>query len=394
EKVKKLKQHYSGIKLLKRLPIQFLEFESYIQQLDYTTDPDYEYLISLLKQAAEENEIDLNAPFEWEEEINDERDRIIKHQITYAQKVHDKIEQLENEKLLIQVYNEKDDLEQIEQVDKEIDELKYAVLTPKQFQIKLNTLNIIHRLRNKHDNYYQQERLKQMQKSSNRHEIPQYDVTSCIVQVKSYNQYNQLPDLSDTKTNSHSPMHSPIPKKYNNADSRENILVNTFSISPQQDQQSNQNRRDTNTIQDLVDILDAISGASADISININNPNQQIMSTRQQDRNNFIDQFKKEMKQQGKKPNEIDWDQFINNVGGSSENEQFDTFNTVQHNEIFNGVLSPQIDIHEILMIQSINQQENKNKTELDLPSSVFTPPITEYKQTTSPTTPTFTDIQ
>ncbi|KAA6325078.1 MAG: putative Tau-tubulin kinase 1, partial [Streblomastix strix] len=44
EKVKKLKLHYIGIKLLKRLPIQFLEFESYILSLDYTTDPDYEYL--------------------------------------------------------------------------------------------------------------------------------------------------------------------------------------------------------------------------------------------------------------------------------------------------------------------------------------------------------------
>ncbi|KAA6357219.1 MAG: putative tau-tubulin kinase 1, partial [Streblomastix strix] len=63
-KIQTLKEQYHGRKLLKRLPKQFLEFESYILSLDYTTDPDYAYLISLLNQAAEENEIDLNAPFE------------------------------------------------------------------------------------------------------------------------------------------------------------------------------------------------------------------------------------------------------------------------------------------------------------------------------------------
>ncbi|KAA6391994.1 MAG: putative Tau-tubulin kinase 1 [Streblomastix strix] len=82
-KVQALKEYFHGRKLIKRLPKQFLEFESYILSLNYTTDPDYAYLISLLKQAADENGIDLNTPFEWEEEMNDEKDRIINHHITY-----------------------------------------------------------------------------------------------------------------------------------------------------------------------------------------------------------------------------------------------------------------------------------------------------------------------
>ncbi|KAA6383326.1 MAG: putative TTBK2 protein, partial [Streblomastix strix] len=97
-KIQALKEYFHGRKLLERLPKQFLEFEQYILSLDYTTDPDYAYLTSLLKQAAVENGIDLNAPFEWEEEINDEMDRIIRHHITYVSKVDEKIEQFEKEK--------------------------------------------------------------------------------------------------------------------------------------------------------------------------------------------------------------------------------------------------------------------------------------------------------
>ncbi|KAA6390393.1 MAG: hypothetical protein EZS28_014082 [Streblomastix strix] len=68
-KIQTLKEYYHGRKLLKRLPKQFLEFEQYILSLDYTTDPNYQYLIYLLNQAAEEKEINLNDPFECEEEI-------------------------------------------------------------------------------------------------------------------------------------------------------------------------------------------------------------------------------------------------------------------------------------------------------------------------------------
>ncbi|KAA6395030.1 MAG: putative tau-tubulin kinase 1 [Streblomastix strix] len=63
-KIQALKEYFYGHKLLKRLPKQFLEFESCILSLEYTTDPDYAYLISLLKQAAEEKEINLNDPFQ------------------------------------------------------------------------------------------------------------------------------------------------------------------------------------------------------------------------------------------------------------------------------------------------------------------------------------------
>ncbi|KAA6395209.1 MAG: putative Tau-tubulin kinase 1 [Streblomastix strix] len=86
QKVQALKEYFHGRKLLQRLPKQFLEFESYILSLDYTTDPDYTYLISLLIQAAEENEINLNDPFEWEEEINEERMNVMILQVKQQHK--------------------------------------------------------------------------------------------------------------------------------------------------------------------------------------------------------------------------------------------------------------------------------------------------------------------
>ncbi|KAA6403594.1 MAG: putative Tau-tubulin kinase 1 [Streblomastix strix] len=73
EQIQQLKNHYHGQKLLKHLPKQFLKFESHISSLDYQTDPNYALLISLMKETAHENKIDLDAPFEWEEEINEER---------------------------------------------------------------------------------------------------------------------------------------------------------------------------------------------------------------------------------------------------------------------------------------------------------------------------------
>ncbi|KAA6369012.1 MAG: putative Tau-tubulin kinase 2, partial [Streblomastix strix] len=108
QKIEASKFIYHGLKLLKRLPKQFIEFESYIISLDYTTRPDYQYLTFLLKQAAEENEIDLNDPFEWELEMDSEREHIMKHQSKVQQKIHTKLQQLENEKHQIRAQNQKD----------------------------------------------------------------------------------------------------------------------------------------------------------------------------------------------------------------------------------------------------------------------------------------------
>ncbi|KAA6397340.1 MAG: putative protein serine/threonine kinase [Streblomastix strix] len=95
EKVQKMKENFHGDKLLEQLPKQFLEFESHIKSLDYTTDPDYALLTSLLKQSASENDIDLNAPFEWEKDMNSESMIIMQHHDQIVQKANINYELLE-----------------------------------------------------------------------------------------------------------------------------------------------------------------------------------------------------------------------------------------------------------------------------------------------------------
>lgn len=66
-KVQELKEKYLGRNLVAHLPPQFDEFRSYLLILDYTKVPDYDYLISLLKDAAEVAKVDINAPFDWQD---------------------------------------------------------------------------------------------------------------------------------------------------------------------------------------------------------------------------------------------------------------------------------------------------------------------------------------
>ncbi|KAA6380326.1 MAG: putative Tau-tubulin kinase 2 [Streblomastix strix] len=69
-KVLEMKQEYLGGDLLHELPKEFLQIEKHILQLDFLNDPDYNLLSNIMKQIAIKSKIDLNQPFEWEDELD------------------------------------------------------------------------------------------------------------------------------------------------------------------------------------------------------------------------------------------------------------------------------------------------------------------------------------
>ncbi|KAA6352732.1 MAG: hypothetical protein EZS28_051741, partial [Streblomastix strix] len=73
DEIGKLKTANIGGPLLKRMPEEFQKFEDHIFSLDITTEPDYEMLIGIIKSIANRLNVDLNAPFEWEFDLDQQR---------------------------------------------------------------------------------------------------------------------------------------------------------------------------------------------------------------------------------------------------------------------------------------------------------------------------------
>ncbi|KAA6386139.1 MAG: putative tau-tubulin kinase 2 [Streblomastix strix] len=69
EEVLRLKELYQGGGLLAKLPPEFMSFEDHILSLDYITEPDYQQLTLILYKIASNNDIDIDATFDWEKEM-------------------------------------------------------------------------------------------------------------------------------------------------------------------------------------------------------------------------------------------------------------------------------------------------------------------------------------
>ncbi|KAA6363625.1 MAG: hypothetical protein EZS28_040848, partial [Streblomastix strix] len=65
--------------LIKQLPKEFQSFEDYIFSLDYTDEPDYELIVNLFRSVALNEGIDLSSPFDWENEINLQRQIVVQN---------------------------------------------------------------------------------------------------------------------------------------------------------------------------------------------------------------------------------------------------------------------------------------------------------------------------
>ncbi|KAA6383600.1 MAG: putative protein serine/threonine kinase, partial [Streblomastix strix] len=154
DKIEKMKKFYCGQHLLKHHPRQFLEIESYILSLDYDIDPNYELLTSLLQQAALENEIDLNYPFEWEDDINYERKRIMMYYAHQNNKILKNVKSIDQEMMKIEINKKENYIEQIEKLESQKQQHLQTILTPYQLKVHLNIINIIHKLKRKYNRMY------------------------------------------------------------------------------------------------------------------------------------------------------------------------------------------------------------------------------------------------
>ncbi|KAA6400691.1 MAG: putative tau-tubulin kinase 2, partial [Streblomastix strix] len=345
QKTQTLKEQFHDHKLLEQLPKQFLEFESYILSLDYTTDPDYAYLISLLNQAAVENNIDLNAPFEWEEEINNERSTLTQREVAHIVQINKTVQELEQKKKQIDQVNSENKIEQIEQIEKEINQQKQFVLNPQQLRYKLISLNIIHRLQKKYIKLYNLKGAKNsLQQQSQKDNILLVPTTSHIHAVKSIHYSNNLAE-SNSKLSITSPIHSPVRRSsLNNNQNNDTSLLGQYRRSSIL--QNSQSLGKSSTVQELIDVLDALTGAKEDFDENqneIDNINeidnkyevdnqQQSQSPVRQD--NYVEQFIDGMKKKDDKYNQFDWASFVEQTGGSHQNEGFDGIDISEYDDL------------------------------------------------------------
>ncbi|KAA6392704.1 MAG: putative protein kinase [Streblomastix strix] len=279
-KVQTLKFHYHGHKLLKRLPKQFVEFETHISSLNYIQKPDYEYLISLLKDAAKENNVELNAPFDWEEDMNKERMKIMRHHVQFAQKTQIIVEKLEMEKKQIQEQDLENKSEQIQQLDREINEQQQLTLTQPQLEMKLNAMNLIRRLLKKSDEQtedgeqkeYQNEAEEDIQPTKKGKQAPQS--TSHIHNVKSI-QYNSQPSpqsspihQSQSQQNITSQTQSLLKKSSSDDSFQQQLLFtpNNPNILSRSTSPYQHPRQRSDTIQEFQEMLDNLIGLDVEIS--------------------------------------------------------------------------------------------------------------------------------
>ncbi|KAA6399377.1 MAG: putative Tau-tubulin kinase [Streblomastix strix] len=174
EEIKSVKEYYQGIKLLKSLPKQFLEIEQYISTLDYQTDPNYQFITSLLNQAAQENNINLNQPFEFEEEINEERKKIMVRHAKYNNKVKKIISDIDQEINKIRIQKNKDLNDRIEELEQEKQDQIDQLRDPQQLKVQVNVINILHKLKKK----YQQQYIEEVEQGQNENQFQMMKIGS------------------------------------------------------------------------------------------------------------------------------------------------------------------------------------------------------------------------
>ncbi|KAA6394660.1 MAG: putative protein serine/threonine kinase [Streblomastix strix] len=79
-KISLLKEQSTPDILLNKMPTVFHEFYNHIFTLDYEDEPDYDMLVDLFKEAAKDQKLDLDSPFEWEQELKNQRAIVTKQQ--------------------------------------------------------------------------------------------------------------------------------------------------------------------------------------------------------------------------------------------------------------------------------------------------------------------------
>ncbi|KAA6364533.1 MAG: putative protein serine/threonine kinase [Streblomastix strix] len=80
DEISLLKEQSTPDVLLNKMPTVFHEFYHHIFTLDYEDEPDYDMLVDLFQEAAKDQKLDLDSPFEWEQELKNQRAIVVKQQ--------------------------------------------------------------------------------------------------------------------------------------------------------------------------------------------------------------------------------------------------------------------------------------------------------------------------
>ncbi|KAA6399993.1 MAG: putative Tau tubulin kinase 1 [Streblomastix strix] len=80
DEVCKMKEKYLGKRLVNNLPKQFEQIQKYLFNLGFFDEPDYMLIIKLLYDIASDYQLDMDAPFEWEEDMDEMRQVVLNEQ--------------------------------------------------------------------------------------------------------------------------------------------------------------------------------------------------------------------------------------------------------------------------------------------------------------------------
>ncbi|KAA6357983.1 MAG: hypothetical protein EZS28_046490, partial [Streblomastix strix] len=317
DEIEQLKEQYNGAKLIGNLPNQFIDFEEHIQSLDYETKPDYQFLVTLVSQAAEDNEIDLNSPFDWEDEINEERKQQMISHVKYNNKVAKITKEIDLTIRKIQKVNKEGSDEQVEHLEKQKVQYQESMQDIQQLKQILNVTNLVKLLKKKYNKFYKEQDELEMKQNSSKtgssRKLKLHVQSSHIKAVPSFHPVGQM--RSNTI--------SPHPQ--NQSNNRQQPFNNPNSSSHISSQYHHPFiRKRANTIEQFMNTLDSLTGIKSDKDFNPFEINEQ--QSNPQRRDSFIEQFIDEMKQyqtqikqqdeqqqqqQSESESESDWDSFV-----------------------------------------------------------------------------------
>ncbi|KAA6378940.1 MAG: hypothetical protein EZS28_025534 [Streblomastix strix] len=140
--------------------------------------------------------------------------------------------------------------------------------------------------------------------------------------------------------------------------------------------------RKTSTVQEFIEVLDALTGVKQDDSFNPFdiNPRSECQSPDRQ--NSFIELFIDGMKKKDDKYKQLDWAAFVEQTGGSHQNEGFDGIDISERDDPLNETTTQSSTVPQYLSFlnrNSLSLQKSQSESQVSL--EIYSPPLDESKQ-------------
>ncbi|KAA6391734.1 MAG: putative protein serine/threonine kinase [Streblomastix strix] len=138
----------------------------------------------------------------------------------------------------------------------------------------------------------------------------------------------------------------------------------------------------SNTVQEFIEVLDALTGIKSDDSFNPFdiNPRSESQSPVRQD--NYVEQFIDGMKKKDDKYKQFDWNSFVEQTGGSHQNEGFDGIDISERDDPHSDTTTQSSTVPQYLSFlnrNSISLQKSQSGSQVSL--EIYSPPIVEDSQ-------------